>query len=121
MIELDLSRKSLHTADSRYRLQYNIFSDKFIEHPFHGFSVNEEVYEWLIETVGHEFHTFRKYDRLFYNRTDVKELNAAIHSSEQWEALNPVIPTDKRVWRFSRNGLAFAQTSHATLFKLRWF
>lgn len=88
----------------------------------------DNVYEWLIETVGFDFYTYRLLDRPYIGYINsVKQFEEwSTLSYQEWDKLNPPIPEDKRNWTLLHAGgstyqFIFKEEQHAVAFKLRWF
>lgn len=105
-----------------YTYQFDILSKEWKEYThFHDF-IKDEVYEWLIETIGYEQSCFRQLDRTFTEKVELPKFDASIDNyQEWWNTINPVVPAELRTWAYSAKSLSFVNDAHASLFKLRWF
>lgn len=124
-LEIPRTHKHLLTQHPITRLYFDFNERIFKESLYQNTSPSEEVYEWLIETVGYEFTMFRKLDGFFYDRNSTRDIaNTKIKNSEEWEKINPILPADKgRTWSMAdrfQDAIIFETPDLAALFKLRW-
>lgn len=124
MYELSLAKHpKLRYHETHHRIFFNIFTKLFYERNYHQTHIAPEVQEWLIETIGYDFQTFRELDRVFHTRSPMNELNELKLTYKNYDKHNPMVPDEKRTWEFNshRGCLVFRDEAHAALFKLRWF
>ncbi len=126
VLEIPRSHSHLLTNSNTSRLQFDIKERVFVESQHYHPVVSQEVYDWLIDTVGYEQSMFRKLDGIIYDRTKVQKLlRTKIKTPEEWNKINPVLPKNKqRTWWKAgnhRDEICFVSPDLAALFKLRWF
>jgi hypothetical protein len=88
-----------------------------IKDPFGNLILKEEVYCWLRDQFGPEFHEFFDLDQYVY--ADVSEMKTLRRKLRE-EVIVPTIVPGERQWCMGDAQIAFRKQSNAMLFKLVW-